>query len=617
MANIKSSEELQEALTDIQPYGMQHRSWGPSPQTEEPRSPAHHSPHWSHLEGSQHYGPEHGVRMRNITNQPTPSASPSPGIQEHTECTARERATLVLRTTSCGRVYEWVVSVASLLSVVLYVVTTYSSDEREDDFESEADRAAIWTNFGFDIFFLFDFSLHLYVANDRVEYLGKPTTLADLLSILPLFSVLPSSKSLKIFRFFRCVRILRLYRLQSTLVGNPKNAAEINKQVRNQLFALGFASLAFLFVSAGLVHSIDLIFQDQYAGVYHMKFHEALYFIVVTITTVGYGDIYPCTDLSRIFMVFIIFVGFLVIPRQVSQLNETLKEQSTYHAPFRPRRHWQHVVLLGASGPPDPSTLRSVMTSFVNQKHNRQLKMHVVVLDASEPSFELLRILKNQEFEAHLTYVKGSPFDANAMELVMAHQAVAFFVCASAHSAHHLDDDTRTLTTVLAIKRACPDTRIIAQLHSEQGKSWLQMYNLSQVQIICLAELRNGMLAHSCLCPGLSTLLTNLVQTYDTSEMDLHPVWLQQYLWGASQQLYEVDISFCSGLPFCAAAELLLNQFEFLMIAVQDGSTTKVWRNPGNLYLSLIHISEPTRLLSISYAVFCLKKKKKKKPRER
>ena len=54
---------------------------------------------------------------------------------------------------------------------------------------------------------------------------------------------------------------------------------------------------------------------------------------------------------------------------------------------------------------------------------------------------------------------------------------------------------------------------------------------------------------------------------------------------GASQQLYEIDIGVCKGMAFCMAVDFLMERFQLMLIAVQEKSTTTVWRNPGNLYI--------------------------------
>ena len=98
---------------------------------------------------------------------------------------------------------------------------------------------------------------------------------------------------------------------------------------------------------------------------------------------------------------------------------------------------------------------------------------------------------------------------------------------------------------------------IVVEVLQHESKHWLQLYRLPSVDIICVEELRNGLLAHSCLHPGLTTMMINFVRTVTTlaedddyKERADREAWLHDYSYGASHQLYGIDISCFEGIVF-------------------------------------------------------------------
>ena len=100
----------------------------------------------------------------------------------------------------------------------------------------------------------------------------------------------------------------------------------------------------------------------------------------------------------------------------------------------------------------------------------------------------------------------------------------------------HREEDTHSILNTLAIKRYRPDARVIVEVLQHESKHWLQLYRLPSVDVICVEELRNGLLAHSCLHPGLTTMMINFVRTVtklaedaDYKERAAREAWLHDY----------------------------------------------------------------------------------------
>jgi voltage-gated potassium channel len=165
--------------------------------------------------------------------------------------------------------------------------------------------------------FLVEYLLRVYGARDRVGEVTNPYTVVDLLSVVPTFAVfvapgpLVATGGLGVLRLLRVVRILRFFRF-----------------TRDEEFFFGTVSIetlrvmkllmtvvAVFFVSAGLFYEFE---HGVNPGV--ETFGDAFYFTVVTLTTVGFGDITPATNAGRLVTIAAILAGIILIPWQASKI---------------------------------------------------------------------------------------------------------------------------------------------------------------------------------------------------------------------------------------------------------------------------------------------------------
>lgn len=166
-------------------------------------------------------------------------------------------------------------------------------------------------------FFILDFAARWLTAdlkfgsNSPLSFLRYPLTpmaIVDLLSILPSFLELNGGlKALRVLRLMRSLRVFRVFKL----VRHSKNLAIINRVVKASkapLCIVGAFALGYIIVSALVVFSIE---PDTFDN-----FFEAIYWATVSLTTVGYGDIYPVSTMGRfIAMVSSVFgIAIIALP---------------------------------------------------------------------------------------------------------------------------------------------------------------------------------------------------------------------------------------------------------------------------------------------------------------
>ena len=159
------------------------------------------------------------------------------------------------------------------------------------------------------IVFAIEYGLRLWSAENPKKYLFSFFGFIDLIAILPLFIGWTNISFIRIFRWFRILRIVRFWRMEKKMLGLKTEDSIIFVRIFLTLFTL-------IFVYAGLIYQVE----HQINSDRLVNFFDAFYFVVVTMTTVGYGDVTPLSEAGRIMTVLMIFTGVLFIPWQLSEL---------------------------------------------------------------------------------------------------------------------------------------------------------------------------------------------------------------------------------------------------------------------------------------------------------
>lgn len=171
------------------------------------------------------------------------------------------------------------------------------------------------------VLFIVEYLLRFWTRDDRVRFVFSVYSLIDLAAILPVFLAFSNLQFLKVFRLFRVFRFLRFLEDRHFFFGEITDAMLIG-------FRIFFIIFTIIFVSAGLMHSVERGSNQQVN-----TFMDAAYFSIVTLTTVGFGDIVPVTQSGRFITILIIVSGIVFIPWQVGRfVRELLATSGKTHA---------------------------------------------------------------------------------------------------------------------------------------------------------------------------------------------------------------------------------------------------------------------------------------------
>ncbi len=167
--------------------------------------------------------------------------------------------------------------------------------------------------------FIADYLLRWITADIRQDKKGvvsfilypfTPMAIIDLLSILPAFGIM--NKSFKILRITRLLKILRVLKL---LRYTDKISLFINvlHKERKVLFSVLAIAIMYVFITALIIFNVEPRLNPITGQPTFEDFFDAIYWATVTLTTVGYGDICPVTDLGRFVSILSSLFGVAII----------------------------------------------------------------------------------------------------------------------------------------------------------------------------------------------------------------------------------------------------------------------------------------------------------------
>lgn len=168
------------------------------------------------------------------------------------------------------------------------------------------------------IVFIIDYALRWMTADLKLKkkrwsfvmYPFTPMAIIDMMSILPGLNVLNPA-----FKIFRLSRALRVFRLLKLLRYTDKVALFLNviKKEKNVLLSVLVIAVFYIFLTALIMFNAEPRINPESGIETFSSFFDALYWATVTLTTVGYGDLCPVTDLGRFISMLSSLFGVAII----------------------------------------------------------------------------------------------------------------------------------------------------------------------------------------------------------------------------------------------------------------------------------------------------------------
>lgn len=204
--------------------------------------------------------------------------------------------------TTAGRAFDAVVIWSVILSVAAVLA---ESLHIKNPFFAKGLFAAEWF---FTILFTIEYAVRLYCLENRWRYVFSFFGIIDLLAVLPTYLALifPGAQALAVFRVFRVLRLFRVFKLVRYM-----------KEARILALALSNAKpkiVVFMVTLSGIVISMGaLMYLVEGESNGFTSIPKGIYWAVITLTTVGYGDLVPKTPLGQALATVIMVLGYAII----------------------------------------------------------------------------------------------------------------------------------------------------------------------------------------------------------------------------------------------------------------------------------------------------------------
>lgn len=237
-----------------------------------------------------------------------------------------------------GKCFDLLIVTLILLNVAAIVFESFRQIE-------ESYAAGLYE---FELFSVIVFSaeylLRLWTANikypelsafrARIKFIISPMGLIDLFAILPFYlNLIVDLRFLRIIRLTRMFRLLKLNRYVKTL----NMLSQIVKQKKDELIVTFFMTFLLIFISSTLIYYVENEAQpDKFPDII-----SSIWWAIATLTTIGYGDIYPITGAGKFLggLIAILGIGFVALPtgiissgfiEQIGKRPKPEAERSTY-----------------------------------------------------------------------------------------------------------------------------------------------------------------------------------------------------------------------------------------------------------------------------------------------
>ncbi len=258
------------------------------------------------------------------------------------------------------KVWTWLINVLIYLSCVAIALESVEAVRAEYHVELSTFE---WFSV---VFFTLDYIFNIYTAKDKVKYVTSFWGLVDLLSIMPSYLMLlnfSSVRATKILRLLRIIRILRVLKLARSAMQDVNAAREgkTNRIAANlriyfiALFSVLMISSTLMFYAEGSLYTPEAVAEGQMhldaasaakgepAGTvkfvpsdpitgaaipeekrFYSSIPEAMWWCIVTLTTTGYGDLYPVTVGGRLIAAVTMLLGLVLFGMLMNIVGKTL-----------------------------------------------------------------------------------------------------------------------------------------------------------------------------------------------------------------------------------------------------------------------------------------------------
>ncbi len=219
--------------------------------------------------------------------------------------------------TKAGKLFDILLLWIILLSIIIVML---ESVHAVNDFYGDWLTIGEWI---VTIIFTIEFILRIYVLKKPFAYVFSFYGLVDILSILPTYIAffITGASGLMVIRALRLLRVFRILKL-SRYTREAGKIMQALKESRHKLAVFLVAILTIVVILGTIMYMVE----GEENG--FTSIPESIYWAIVTLTTVGYGDIAPHTDLGKLISSFVMILGYAIIAVPTGIVTIAFNKQS-------------------------------------------------------------------------------------------------------------------------------------------------------------------------------------------------------------------------------------------------------------------------------------------------
>uniref|UniRef100_A0AAF5CZ71 Potassium channel domain-containing protein n=1 Tax=Strongyloides stercoralis TaxID=6248 RepID=A0AAF5CZ71_STRER len=323
----------------------------------------------------------------------------------------------------------------------------------------------------------------------------------------------------------------------------------------------------------------------QRAGKNKLDLFTSFYFIIVTFSTVGYGDVIVDTKITRLIVISLIVAAIIIIPSKVETLAQTYLEHKRTGVDCTQgfTKGDKHVVVTITHFEAD--FLQNFLTEFY--AHREHQGYIVVLLSPAELDDKTKLLLKIPIWSQHVVYIRGSALKDEDLERAKLSTAVACFILSARHINNKITTDEHTILRSWAVKDFAQHVPQYVHIFRPETKLHIEYAEV----IICEDEFKYSLLGNNTIVPGLSTFITLLFHTSRGEEgQKSQEPWHKIFGFHSGNEIYDIrvgDSRFFGdyiGKSFVYASFYAHKSFGVCLIAVEC-SNGEIKLNPGNKHI--------------------------------
>ena len=220
--------------------------------------------------------------------------------------------------TTAGRNFDLFIQFCIVLSLISFAVETV------EGLSANTKLILDWIEVGTVAIFSVEYLLRIWLTDKKLAYIFSFFGIIDLVAILPFYlSAGVDLRSIRVLRLMRLFRILKLAHYSNAINTFQKAFSH----VKAELAVFGVFSLLILYVASVGIYIFEHEAQPEAFG----SIFDSLWWSIVTLTTVGYGDSFPITVGGKIFTSFVVIIGLgiIAVPTGLfaSALSKTIKNK--------------------------------------------------------------------------------------------------------------------------------------------------------------------------------------------------------------------------------------------------------------------------------------------------